>query len=198
MPQETFLDLCLHHKAQPCNWEKYVDDNVSNETRPYELLGISEGEFAKLVHKHHTFEFYVMQRQICRKVRCVWPGTYISFLVEQDNKPHLEFGWVDVIDTNGKLCKVQCDDNFNGMRAFVISIDDISAILPCKERPLVFYKTILCSGCDGCDRSANAPVPSLCKHKSFFDAILDKQVADAQFLVLYVKNNLDDGRKNDE
>jgi len=195
MALETYLDLCLHHGAEPSNWEKYVADNISEGVKPYDLLGIGESDFAKLANKQHTFEFYVMRIKLCQKVKCVWPGTYIAFLVEHDNKPHLEFGWVDVIDVKGKLCKVQCDDNFYGMRAFVISVDDISAILPCKERPLVYYKTILCNGCNQCDRSANNPVPPLCKHKGFFDAVLDKQVADAQFLVLYVKNNLTYGEK---
>ncbi len=190
MGKETFLELCLQGKASSENWEKYVNENITQHISPYELLGVSEQDFAKLIQRQHTFEYYVIRCQICKKVKCVWPGAYIAFLVEHDSRPHLEFGWVDVIDTKGKLCKVQCDDNFHGMRAFVISIDDISAILPCKERPLVYYKTMLCNECNKCDRSSNESVPDFCAHKAFFDAILDKQLADAQFLTLYVQNNV--------
>ena len=188
--QETFLELCLQGKAIPEDWESYVNKNVSQETKPHELLGIGESDFAKLMQKQHTFEFFVMRRKIGCKLKRVWPGTYVSFIVEHDNKPHIEFGWVDVIDVAGRLCKVQCDDSFHGMRAFVITIDDIVAILPFKERPLVFYKTVLCEDCNRCDRSANEAVPSNCPHERFFNAILDKQVADAQFLVIYTKDNL--------
>lgn len=182
---EKFIDLCIKGLAETSNWEKFVNDNLSGDATPNGILGISECDFRKLVEKRHTFDFYVKRKSLGCGVKFVWPGTYVSFLNENDSLPHVEFGWVDVIDVNGRLCKVQCDDSFHGMRAIVICLDDIKDILPLKERPLVYYKTMVCGDCNKCDRSSNDEVPSSCPSKHLLDAVLDKQRSDSQFLLLY-------------
>jgi hypothetical protein len=50
---------------------------------------------------------------------------------------------------------------------------------------LVYYKTMLCNDCNDCDRMANDFPPNSCKLFEFFNAVLNKQAADKQFILLY-------------
>ena len=182
----TFLELCEKENINSNHWKEWLETNKKDEVAPYDLLGILKEEYEDLCNGIHSFDFYLFKRKYPRHVKNVWGGCYVKYAFEIDaQEPHFEFGWVDVVNNEQGFCKVQCDDSFFGTRALTLRIIDIMEILPYKERPLVYYKTMVCNECNDCDRMANEFPPESCKLYDFFNAILNKQKADNQFIKLY-------------
>ena len=188
----TFIELCKENKVDIKNWKEWLEQNSINNPNipPYELLGINNIEYEDLLNGVHSMEFFLLKRELQKPVKNLWAGCYVKFAFEIDAfEPHFEFGWVDVVNNEKGFCKVQCDDNFFGARAITLRIMDVLEILPFKERPLLYYKTMICNDCNDCDRSSNELPPENCKYFEFFNAILNKQLADLQFLRLYQNVN---------
>lgn len=184
----NFLELCESQKIESSCWKKWLEENKKDEVAPYELLGLLKEEYEDLCNDIHSIDFYIFKRKHVRHVKNVWGGCYVKYAFEVDaHDPHFEYGWVDVVNNEKGFCKVQCDDSFVGTRALTLRIIDVMEILPYKERPLVYYKTMVCNDCNDCDRMANQLPPETCKLYGFFNAILNKQQADNEFIKLYNK-----------
>ena len=182
----NFLELCEQENANPQYWKEWLDANKKDEIPPYQVLGLLKEEYDDLCNGIHSIDFYLFKRKHVRYIKNVWGGCYVKYAFEINAcEPHFEFGWVDVVNNEKGFCKVQCDDSFFGTRALTLRIIDIMEILPYKERPLVYYKSMVCNDCNDCDRIANELPPESCKLYEFFNAILNKQQADNQFIKLY-------------
>lgn len=182
----TFLELCEKENANPEYWKEWLETNHKDNISPYELIGIAKEEYEDLCNGVHSIDFYLFKSKFPRHIKNVWGGCYVKYVFEIDkHEPHIEFGWVDVVNNDIGFCKVQCDDSFMGTRALTLRILDVVEILPYKERPLVYYKSMVCNECNSCDRMANELPPESCKLFNFFNAIVNKQQADTQFINLY-------------
>lgn len=182
----TFLELCRKENLEPKNWKEWLEANKKDNVAPYELIGIEKEQYDDLFDNVHSIDYYLFKSKFERNVKNVWGGCYVKYAFEIDaQEPHFEFGWVDVVNNEQGFCKIQCDDSFFGTRALTLRIYDIIEILPYKERPLIYYKTMVCNECNDCDRMANELPPESCKLYEFFNAILNKQKADNQFIKLY-------------
>lgn len=177
--------MCLSGKAEANDWAKWLSDFPSEEP-DYQRLGLLEQEYEDLKGGVRSFAFYIMKRNTARSIFNLWPGCYVKYLYEYDkHEPHFEYGWVDVSSNDRGFCKIQCDDDFHGARAVVVRVIDVMEILPYKERPLVYYKTMICGKCNKCDRSSNETPPVSCPFYDFFGALLSKQKGDGEFIRLY-------------
>lgn len=194
----TYIEMCLSGMASPGNWEKWLAD-TKDDTRPdAEKLGLAKEEHDDLVGKMRSMDFYVKKRGIPRALTHLWTGCYVRFLYEYDLKnPHLECGWVDIVNDERGFCKIQCDDGFDGGRAVVVRVGDVMEVLPLKERPLLYYKTMLCGECNGCDRMSSAEPPQDCRIYGLLNAINSKRSGDAKFISLY-EGTLREKDKNSE
>lgn len=182
----TFLNLCKNTDTESKYWQKWLEENPDKKTSPNELLGIRPEEYEDLKQGIHSFDFYIFKSNHEKYLYQLWSGCYIAFAFEIDKcNPHLEYGWVDIVSNEHGFCKVQCDDSYNGNRALTIRISDVMEILPFKERPLIYYKTMLCGDCNDCDRISIELPPETCQIREFFDAIINKQKSDAEFIRLY-------------
>ena len=180
----TYLEMCSNGQASPENWRKWLADCPGSDPI-YKRLGLLPEEYEDLDKGMRSMEFYVFKRKHVRSIFRIWPGCYVKYLYEYDaHEPHFERGWVDVVNNERGFCKIQCDDAFNGNRAVVVRTIDVMDILPFKERPLVFYKTMLCGECNGCDRTANEEPPADCPRYGLFNALLSKQKGDEEFMRL--------------
>lgn len=183
----TYVEMCKSGNAQPENWKKWLEENKDTETPKNELLGLLPEEYDDLDKGIRSFEFYAFKKKHTRSIFNLWTGCYVGYLFEYDgNEPHFEAGWVDLVSTSQGLCKIQCDDTYNGNRAVTVRIIDVMEILPHKERPLVYYKTMMCGQCNKCDHSSNEEPKIDCPHYDFMSAILHKQKGDLEFLKLYM------------
>ena len=180
----TYIDMCSSGAADPVNWKKWLSDFPGKEP-VNERLGLLPEEYEDLNDGMRSMDFYVFKRKHVRSIYKIWPGCYVKYLYEYDlHEPHFEYGWVDVVNNERGFCKIQCDDSFNGNRAVAVRTIDVMEILPFKERPLVFYKTMICGDCNGCDRTSNDVPMQNCKAFAFMNAILSKQKGDAAFIRL--------------
>lgn len=178
---------------------KLSEDEIRNLLAPeafdgeHERFGLLRGEFSDYRAGTRSMSFYAFKRKYNRSIFKLWPGCYVKFAFQYDlGEPHFEFGWVDVVDTRAGLARIQCDDNYQGNRALTVKIVDIMEILPYKERPLVYYKTMVCGDCSKCRKEENS-FPTDCPQFNFFNAILNKQIGDGKFMELYrgVENVID-------
>ena len=182
----TFIKMCQEGKAQPRDWKAWLEVNPDKQTQKKDLLGLLKEEYEDLEKGTHSMDFFLLKRKMQKPIKNVWAGCYVKFAFEIDaHDPHFEFGWVDIVNNEQGFCKVQCDDNFFGTRALTLRIMDVLEIYPFKERPLIYYKTMICNECNECDRIANDLPPDECPYNEFFNAILNKQIADLQFINLY-------------
>lgn len=182
----TFLQLCMNTDTLPKHWKSWLNDNPDKVTLPNELLGLLKQEYDDLINERRSFDFFIFKRKQQQQINQLWAGCYIKFAYESDlHNAHYEYGWVDVVSNEQGFCKVQCDDSYQGNRAVTIRIMDIIEILPFKERPLLYYKTMLCGDCDECDRTQSTLPPETCKLYEFYNAIINKQFADNDFIKLY-------------
>ncbi|MBR4315933.1 MAG: hypothetical protein IKP65_03050 [Alphaproteobacteria bacterium] len=185
---ENFIQFCeKNQNYDPNDWKKWLNENPDKTTSPNELLGLNEQEYEDLNKKIRSMNFYILKRSFKRNINeNLWAGCYVKFLMEMDlMNPHVEYGWVDIVSNEQGFCKIQCDDSYNGCRALTIRIIDVLEVLPFKERPLVYFKTMICGDCNDCDRTANKEVPISCKYYSFFNSILNKQQMDSDFQKMY-------------
>lgn len=184
--------MCISGKENPEGWPGWLREHSGEEgKRDDELLGLLPYEFADLSAGMRTMRFYVFKRKTPKSVFNVFPGAYVKFAFETDSSdPHFEQGWVDIVSPDKCLCRIQVDDGgeYNGLRAVSLRITDVVEILPSKERPLVYYKSMICGKCNDCDRLANAEVPASCPHRDKFSIILKKQRGDGELIDIY-KNN---------
>lgn len=186
----TYLGMCLSGEAEPCNWKKWLDDMKIDQLLRWSALGISRGAYDDLVAGERSFDFHVFKARHGRMLKRLWPGCYVKYAFESDcANARFEFGWVDMVGVDGEYCKIQCDDSFNGSRAVVIRVEDVMEVFPLKERPLVYYKTMICGDCNGCDRMANELPPDECMHYDFFSACVAKAKGDSQLLSLMFKQS---------
>lgn len=194
--EKDFLTLCVEGVENPQNWERWLSDRgPSDENRKAELLGLSQEEFDDLNQKMRSMNFYVFKRKNPRSSFRVFPGAYVRFAFEHElQNPHFEMGWVDLVEPHRGFCRIQVDDegDFNGSRAITLRIADVMEILPMKERPLVYYKSMVCGKCNDCDRMRNADVPTTCPHFDFMRLVLKKQKADKELIGVYKGGKLND------
>lgn len=184
----TYLDMCKNGSAEPKDWKKWLDETKKEGDKENELLGLLPEEYEDLKNGVRSMGFYVFKRRFPRSIHQLWCGCYVRYLFEYDGmEPHFEVGWVDAVSNSQGFCKIQCDDCYNGNRALTIRIIDVIDILPHKERPLVYYKTMMCGQCDKCDHSSNDEPKTDCPHYEFMNAILHKQRGDTEFVKLYDK-----------
>lgn len=183
---KTFIELCEEGNVNPKEWKQWLANNKIEKQDQQNALGLLVQEYTDLINGTHNMQFFVFKKGLQKPIKNLWAGCYVKFACETETiPPHFEFGWVDVVNNGQGFCKVQCDDNFFGTRALTLRIMDILQILPFKERPLVYYKTMICDDCNECDRAANDLPPESCKYYEFFNAILNKQISDLQFINLY-------------
>lgn len=176
----TYLEMCQSGKADPENWRKWLKDFPDDGRPAHERLGLLPEEHDDLDRGMRSFFFYVFKRKNARSIDRIWAGCYVRYLYEYDlHDPHFEYGWVDVVNNERGFCRIQCDDSYGGNRAVTVRTIDVMDVLPLKERPLVYYKTMLCGHCNGCDRSSNDAPPAECPRFGFFSAVLSKQKGDA-------------------
>ena len=160
------------------------------------MLGLLPEEYKDYSDGIRNLEFYIFKRKIKKTINKIWPGCYVQFAFQYDlGQPHIERGWVDVIDTKLGLVRIQCDDNMQGNRALTVRVVDIVEILPLKERYLVYYKTMVCGDCNKCNHENN-DFPKECPNFNFFNALMNKQRSDRQFLEIYHRITTN-GQNND-
>lgn len=182
----TYLELCKAGSAEPKNWKNWLDETRKDGDKENELLGLLPEEYEDLRNDVRSMEFYVFKRRFTRSIFNLWGGCYVRYLFEYDgHEPHFEVGWIDAVSNSQGFCKIQCDDCYHGNRAVTIRTIDVMEILPHKERPLVYYKTMMCGQCNKCDHSSNDEPKTDCPHYDFMNAILNKQHGDSEFIVLY-------------
>lgn len=180
------MELCQQTDTSTKYWKQWLQNHKDKTTPPNELLGLLPEEYDDLINELRSFDFYVLKRKEEKYIKQLWAGCYIKFAYESDlHNPHFEYGWVDLVSNEHGFCKVQCDDSYNGNRAITIRIIDVIQILPFKERPLIYYKTMLCGDCNDCDRMSIELPPETCKLYQFYNAIISKQKSDNNFIKLY-------------
>lgn len=182
-----YIEMCMKGDAEPKDWKAWLEQNRKEGDKDNELLGLLPEEYEDLSKGIRSFGFYVFKRGFSRSIHNLWGGCYVKYLFEYDgHEPHFEYGWVDAVSNQQGFCKIQCDDDFNGGRAITVRIIDVMEILPHKERPLIYYKTMMCGQCSKCDHSSNEEPKIDCPHYEFMSAILNKQKGDEQFIKLYM------------
>jgi len=189
-PEETFLSRCVGGELVAEEWRGWLEKakRLEPDAADAALLGLDEAEFQDLGAGIRTMDFYALKRRDYPDggMRRIWGGCYARYLFESDpHNPEYQAGWVDLVDNEHGFARIQCDDEFDGARAVTVRVGDIVEILPNKERPLVYYKTMACGECNKCDHSSNAPVPEGCHLKVFFDAVLAHQGIDRDFQQYY-------------
>ena len=189
--ESTFLELYANNQVKKEDLEEFVKACTDKyPDKPiWERVGLSEDEYYDLTHKLRDLDFYVFKRKYKRDIQKLWVGCYVKFIYQMEpdtSKPHFEWGWVDVLDVKHELARLQCDDTFQGNRAVTVRTADIVEVLPLKERPLVFYKTMICGECKKCDEESDG-FPRNCPKFNFFNAIKNKQKHDIEFIVEYYK-----------
>lgn len=192
----TYAEMCGSGSADPEKWKAWLEDTGQTGS-PAEALGLLPEEYADLSGGLRSMGFYVFKKKYARSIFRLWAGCYVKYLFEHDlHEPHFEYGWVDVVNNDQGFCKIQCDDSFNGNRAVTVRIIDVMEVLPLKERPLVYYKTMICGQCNKCDRIAAEPPPMGCPHSRFLNALLSKSSGDSEFHRLYQGVLSPDDEKN--
>ena len=182
----TYIEMCMKKEAEPKDWKAWLEQNKKEEDKDNELLGLLPEEYEDLSKEVRSFQFYVFKRSFTRSIFNLWGGCYVKYLFEYNGcEPHVECGWVDAVSNTQGFCKIQCDDDFQGGRAVTVRIIDVMEVLPHKERPLIYYKTMLCGQCNKCDHSSNEEPKIDCPHYEFMNAILNKQKGDDKFIELY-------------
>ena len=194
MSMDDFRSMCLSGRAEPEHWEKWLKDFPEDARPAYERLGLVKEEYEDLSAGRRTFDFYVMKRRHGRSIYSLWTGCYVKYLFEPDpHNPRYEYGWVDAVNASTGYCRIQCDDMYHGMRVVLVRIIDVMEILPMKERPLVYYKTMICGDCHGCDRASDREPPAECPFGAFLSACKSKAEGDAEFLRMYFGVNEKEG-----
>lgn len=186
---ETFMDLYIKGNVAPESWTYFVENTKHDnpEMQEYDIVGISKEEYEDLKANTRNIQFYAFKRKYRKTIDRIWTGAYIKFAFQYDlTEPHVEYGWVDIVDQTGKYLRVQCDDTFEGQRQLTLRSADVLEILPTKERKLIFYKTMVCGDCKICNRVTN-DFPGECPQYNFFNAILNKQIKDDEFFQEYFK-----------
>lgn len=155
---ESLFELVIKGKESPDSYEKYLELWKSSDKKKSlsEYLGVSEND-VKDLEDGRSFRFIVF-RAIHKKHNLdkIFPGAYIQFVNEYGlSDPILEYGWVDKFEKETKTVSIQCDDAYYGNRAVSIKLNDILQILPMKERPNIFYKAMLCKGCNICSHEVS-------------------------------------------
>ena len=183
----NFIEFCNSNPDYDTKkWESWIEDYPEKEVPDHEKLGLLKEEYEELKNKLRSMDFYIFKRKFNRSIYNLWGGCYIKFAFEIDlHEPHIEFGWVDVVSNEQGFCKIQCDDNYFGCRALTIRIIDVLEILPYKERPLIYFKTMNCGQCNLCDRASNELPPINCPHYSLFSSIVNKQQLDNEYIKAY-------------
>lgn len=167
-------------------WKQWLNYQKDSNESDHVKMGMMQIQYKDLVDGKHSIYFYVEKYKYIRSVFNVWTGCYVKYLFEHNNKEiSMERGWVDQVNPNTGFCRIQCDDGYMGGRAVIIRTVDIMEILPCKERFLIYYKTMLCGTCNQCDRASNEEVPISCRLFNFFNSIKNKQVGDQQYIQYY-------------
>lgn len=184
----SYLDDYIGGKLSENDIKTIFDrDDKNQDASMHEKYGLLREEYADYKSGTRNMAFYVFKRKMPRSIYRLWPGCYVKFAFQYDlAEPHYEYGWVDVVDGRVGMVRIQCDDTYQGNRALTVRIIDVMEILPYKERPLVYYKSMICGDCALCKREENS-FPENCPQFCFFNAILNKQIADNQFLSLYNK-----------
>ena len=184
----TYLELCRNGSAEPQDWKRWLDGTRKDGDKENELLGLLPEEYDDLKNGVRSMGFYVFKRRFPRSIFQLWGGCYVRYLFEYDgHEPHFEVGWVDSVSNAQGFCKIQCDDCYNGGRAVTVRTIDVMEILPHKERPLIYYKTMMCGQCNKCDHSSNDEPKIDCPHYQFMNAVVNKQRGDMEFISLYDK-----------
>ena len=184
----TYIEMCRNGSAEPKDWKKWLDGIKKENDKENELLGLLPEEYEDLKNGIRSMGFYVFKSQFARSIFQLWGGCYVRYLFEYDgHEPHFEAGWVDAVSNSKGFCKIQCDDSYCGNRAVTVRTIDVMEILPHKERPLVYYKTMICGQCNKCDHSSNEEPNIECPHYNFMNAMLNKQRGDMEFIRLYDK-----------
>lgn len=186
----TYLEMCKEGSVEPKDWKRWLDETKKDGDRENELLGLLPEEYEDLKNGVRTMAFYVFKRRHLRSIHNIWGGCYVRYLFEYEgSEPHFETGWVDAVSNSQGFCKIQCDDEFSGGRAVTVRTIDVMEILPHKERPMVYYKTMVCGQCDKCDHMANEEPRGDCPNYQLMNALWHKQKGDAEFIKLYDRVN---------
>lgn len=175
----NFLELVASGKEPPeafqSYWMRYEIDPEGRSAPEY--FGITEQELRDVRGGARSFRFialrYLKRRHLLTKVL---PGTYVQFITEHESAgPCLEYGWVDRFIGEKGVAVIQCDDCYFGNRSVEIGIEDVLRILPSKERPNVFYKSMLCGECRDCSRHSGEFVSSCPFYGLFKDMKRNRQ-----------------------
>lgn len=183
--KETFLELVLSGAARP---EMFNHRKIEWEVNPEgqtlaENMGIKEHELEMVLNGSHSFLF-IAYRLIHKKhnLDFVLPGAYVQFAVEYSNFPsHIEYGWVDKFNSETKRVELQCDDNNEGKRSIEIDLEDITQLLPLKERPNIYYKAMLCKNCKDCNRESGEFIEN-CSFYPLFSEMKENRVKSNQII----------------
>lgn len=180
-----FVDMVACGKADAEAWREFCASLPSVE--PEVALGLTKGEYEDLENGTRSMQFQAMKYRDGRMLgERLWAGCYVKYAFESDcANPHYEYGWVDVVSNQQGVAKIQCDDSFGGGRAVTVRICDVMEVLPMKERPLLYYKTMLCGECNACDRMSDELPPEGCRIAGFIGAVKDKKECDSVFHKIY-------------
>lgn len=186
---ETFMDLYFKGKMKETDWEFFLREKKNENPEMYdnEIIGLTKEEFEDLKDGTRNIPFYAFKSKHRKTIIKIWTGAYIKFAYQYDLlEPHIEYGWVDIVDQTGNFLRVQCDDTYEGRRSLILRLVDVLEVLPSKERKLIFYKSMVCGTCEKCNRVTN-DFPKDCPKFYFFNAILNKQIKDEEFFNEYFK-----------
>lgn len=186
---KTYFEMYLKGEVGGINWEEYVNSQKKEnpDLQEHEILGVLPEEYVDLKDKTRDFNFYAFKRKNKKTLVGLWAGAYVKFAFQYDlQEPHSEYGWVDAVDRNKQFVRIQCDDTYQGGRALTVRFVDVLEVMPCKERYLIYYKTMICGICNKCGRDTN-DFPGDCPKFNFFNAVLNKQKKDNEFFTEYIK-----------
>jgi len=200
---ESYLQRFIKNEVSAEGWKDFISDLRENHpgTSVLEPMGLLKDELEELEKGKRNLEFFAFKRKSnSRIIVKLWPGCYVKYAMQYDNaEPHFEYGWIDAVEGRIGFARIQCDDTYMGARAVSVRTSDIMEILPYKERPLVYYKTMICGDCNKCQRQTN-DFPPNCPQFDFFNAIMNKQRGDIEFLKFYfevVKKRNESNRKTE-
>lgn len=176
MNPRSFLDLFMEGLVPESAIDNFLIEwsvLAKEKMHDYEYLGFTEAEWGEYLGKKNL-QMLVLRRKHkkCELTSAsILTGCYIKFGIQygETSTPHIEYGWISNVTTS-EMVDVQCDDGYEGARGILVDLRDVFEILPLKERPILYYKQMLCHNCFGCNPYTSCFVQS-CKFVNFFKQI---------------------------